>query len=354
MRPIVSDFTVGGPAVTVDWLRMPPYAPAGTFTSRVIDGGTVMSWGNLTWTTVLPGGTSVQVTARQGNTPTPDASWTAWAPVAGSGSLVSGQSRYLQYQALLATTDPSVTPVLQDVHLDAFLGPNLTIGDVSLNEGDGGTVDAIFTVTLAGVVGQPVSVNYATADGTATVTDGDYVAASGVLNFPVGTRSQQIAVKVNGDALNEADQTVLVNLSDAANAVITRAQGVGTIQNDDPVPVVSVVAASVTEGQTGTTAAAFTVTLTPASGQGVTVGYATTDGTATAGSDYVAQSGTLTFAPGVTIQTVSVLVAGDALNEADETFGVTLSPPATPRSSRPRGWGRSSTTTRCRRWRSRR
>ena len=84
---------------------------------------------------------------------------------------------------------------------------------------------------------------------------------------------------------------------------------------------------TVTEGNTGTRAATFTVTLSAASTQTVTVAYATGNGTATAGSDYQAASGTLTFAPGETSKTITVLVNGDRLGEPNETFFVNLSSP---------------------------
>ncbi|MDY3563725.1 autotransporter-associated beta strand repeat-containing protein [Gemmata sp. JC673] len=94
-----------------------------------------------------------------------------------------------------------------------------------------------------------------------------------------------------------------------------------------PLPALSVTGASVAEGNSGTTALTFTVTLSAPSLQTVTVAYATADGTATAGTDYTAASGMLTFAPGVTTQTVTVLVDGDTAVEADETFRVVLSSP---------------------------
>jgi hypothetical protein len=81
----------------------------------------------------------------------------------------------------------------------------------------------------------------------------------------------------------------------------------------------------VTEGNTGTRAATFTVTLSAASTQAVTVAYATGNGTATPGSDYEAGSGTLTFAPGETSKTITILVNGDTLVEGDEVFAVNLS-----------------------------
>ena len=82
------------------------------------------------------------------------------------------------------------------------------------------------------------------------------------------------------------------------------------------------------EGDTGTVNATFTVTLDAVSGQAVTVDWETSDGTATAGEDYTAGNGTLTFAPGETSKTFDVAVTGDTVDEADETFTVTLSGPS--------------------------
>src|SRR5262249_55485778 len=115
MRPLASDVTVGGGTVVVDWLRMTPYATSGTFLSRVFDAGATVTWGTATWTSQAPSGTSLVINVRQGNTATPDSTWTAFTPLAGSGATIGGSSRYLQYRAQLATTVPSQTPVLQDV-----------------------------------------------------------------------------------------------------------------------------------------------------------------------------------------------------------------------------------------------
>ena len=98
--------------------------------------------------------------------------------------------------------------------------------------------------------------------------------------------------------------------------------------NVQTLPALTVNSVSVTEGQSGTTPATFTVTLSPVSTQTVTVNYATANGTATAGSDYVAESGTLTFAPGVSTRPISVTINGDTTVEPNETFSVTLSSPA--------------------------
>jgi chitinase len=93
-------------------------------------------------------------------------------------------------------------------------------------------------------------------------------------------------------------------------------------------PTISIAKTSVAEGNSGTTPASFAVTLSKASTSSVTVGYSTTNGTATAGQDYTAASGTLTFAPGVTAQTIKVNVTGDTTVEPNETFTVTLANPS--------------------------
>ena len=80
---------------------------------------------------------------------------------------------------------------------------------------------------------QTVTVNYATADGTATVADGDYVAASGTLTFTPSTATQTISVNINGDSTQEGNETFVVNLSGATNAGIGDAQAIGTIITDD-------------------------------------------------------------------------------------------------------------------------
>lgn len=203
--------------------------------------------------------------------------------------------------------------------------PNLSINDATVTEGNAGTVNATFTVTLSFVSGQTITVDYTTANGTATA-GADYIAANGTLTFNPGETTQTINVAVNGDTLNEINETFTVVLS-GANVTIATANGTGTITDDDPVPSLSIGDTAVTEGNAGTTVATFMVTLSAASGQTVTVDYATADGTAIAGVDYTAVSGTLTFAPGVATQTISVDVIGDGAFENDETFMVTLSAP---------------------------
>ena len=202
----------------------------------------------------------------------------------------------------------------------------LSINNLSVTEGNAGTTNAVFTVTLSAASTQTVTVNFATANGTATAGS-DYVATSGTLTFNPGDTTKTITVVINGDTLNETNETFLVNLSNPVNATIADGQGLGTIINDDALPSLSINDVTVIEGNTGTTNAVFTVTLSPASPGTVTVNFTTANGSATAGSDYLANSGTLTFNPGETTKTITVVINGDTLNETNETFLVNLSNP---------------------------
>src|SRR5438477_202651 len=101
---------------------------------------------------------------------------------------------------------------------------------------------------------------------------------------------------------------VFVNVSNAMKATLARARGVGTIQDDDAKPALTIGDVTVTEGNSGTVDAVFIVSLAGASSQPVTVNFATADGTATAPSDYLANSGTLTFAPGESSKNIVVKV----------------------------------------------
>ena len=201
--------------------------------------------------------------------------------------------------------------------------PPLTIGDVEVTEGNGGTTSAVFTVRLSAASGQVVTVDYTTADGPATAP-ADYIATAGSLSFPAGTTTLTITIPVIGDLLDEANETFLVRLSSPA---VGDAQATGTILDDDPPPVLSIGAASVTEGETGTTPAVFTLSLSAPSGQVVSVAAATADGTATAGADYTAGAWTIVFPPGDTTTSLGVAVRGDRVWEADETLVVNLSTP---------------------------
>ena len=177
--------------------------------------------------------------------------------------------------------------------------PALRIGDRTVTEGNTGTAAATFTVTLSAASTQTVTVAYATGNGTATAGS-DFQAASGTLTFAPGDTSKTITVWVTGDRLPEPTETFVVNLSSPTNATIADGQGVGAILDNEPRISISDVTKS--EGKTGQkTLFTFTVTLSAAYDQAVTMSYRTVNGTATTGdNDYIAKTGTLTFAPGET------------------------------------------------------
>ena len=207
------------------------------------------------------------------------------------------------------------------VTYDAGNVPSLSIDDVAVFEGDAGTTEAIFTLTLSEAGTQTITVDYATADGTATAGQ-DYNSASGQVSFAPGELTKTISIAINGDELDELEETFFVDLSNAAGATLADNQGSGTITDDDPAPGLSITDASALEGGG---AVVFTVSLSAASGHDVSVDYATTDGTAASPGDYTAVTGTLTIPAGTTSGTISVLLVDDAIDENDETFTVILS-----------------------------
>jgi chitinase len=207
------------------------------------------------------------------------------------------------------TNDDGAGPVL----------PGLSVSDATRAEGNSGTGMLDFTVSLSKAAAGPVTVQYGTANGTASAGS-DYTAKSGTLTFAAGETSKTVSVAVSGDTAVEANETLTLNLSGASGATIADGSGAGTITNDDvaaPIPPsLSVSDATRAEGNSGTGMLDFTVSLSKAATGPVTVRYGTANGTASAGSDYTAKSGTLTF---------SVAVSGDAAVEANETLTLNLS-----------------------------
>jgi len=201
--------------------------------------------------------------------------------------------------------------------------PTLTINNATLNEGNSGTTAFTFTISLSAASAQPVTVNYATANGTATAGE-DYTAANGTLTFAAGEVNKTLTVLVNGDTVVEGNETFTVNLSNANNATIAIAQGIGTILNDDTGGSIQFSLSNYTVNENAGTAA-ITVTRTGGAASGVSVNYSTSNGTATAGQDYTAASGTLTFGADETSKTFTVSIINDSINEPNETVNLSLS-----------------------------
>ena len=206
--------------------------------------------------------------------------------------------------------------------LDKRIVPaSLFVSDATIVEGNDGTRYAEIRVVLDAASTRTVTVNYATANGSAGAGS-DYGAMSGRLTFAPGEQIKTVAVPVYGDRLGERNEAFFINLSGAERAKIADRQGVVTIVDDEP----RITIQGVTWPEySGTGLMPFNVRLSAPSNEVVTVNFATADGTALAGSDYVATSGTLRFEPGETTKTIYVAIHSDDIREADEFLYVNLS-----------------------------
>jgi len=212
---------------------------------------------------------------------------------------------------------------------DDDVAPTASVTAANANEG----TNVAFTITLSAAAGRDTTVNVGTTDQTATSPD-DFtaVAANTPITIPAGATSAVYQVTTKSDAIDEPDETFLFGVaaqkddgSFPSPVVVT-----GTIKDTNAASQLSIADASKAEGNEGESNLVFTVTLSSASTQTVTVAFATANGDtnpATAGTDYTAANGTVTFAPGDTSKTITVVVKGDTEAEANETFKVVLSNP---------------------------
>ena len=127
----------------------------------------------------------------------------------------------------------NVSVLINDQSWPVPVPPSVTISDVTKSEGQRNTTAFSFTVSLSEPSSQWVTVSFATADGTATTADNDYIAATGTVSFAPGQTTATITVWVRGDKKKEADETFFVNLTGATGATIDDGQGLGTINSDD-------------------------------------------------------------------------------------------------------------------------
>jgi hypothetical protein len=278
--------------------------PSGTSTATAFEYGTTTGYGSTAAAPVVAGSTTQGISA-----------------------LISGLACATTYHFRAFGTNAGGTASGADVTFPtaACPAPTLSVDDATVAEGNAGTTMATFTVTLSRASSQAVTVSYSTADGTATAGS-DYITTFGPLTIPAGSLSGTVSITVNGDRDYEPQETFSLDLSNPTNATLADGQGVGTITNDDPAPTLSIGDVTVRRPASGTTSGVLPVTLSAASYQTVTVAYATSDGTATAGTDYATTAGNVTFLPGVTTGTVDVAVNGSSVPES-RAFFVDLASP---------------------------
>lgn len=205
-------------------------------------------------------------------------------------------------------------------------GPAISINDVSVIEGQGGTTNAVFTISLSAPSVQTVGVRALTADGTAggsSFFPADFQSFNDrLVTIPAGATSATLTVRLNGDVMIEPDESFFVNLFQPFNATIADGQGVGTITNDD-VTSVQLNTGSVTINEAD---GSVTMTVTRVGSlEGVFIAnYDTVDGSASDKSDYTASLGSLRFEPNETTKTITVFLTDDALVEDPENFFIIL------------------------------
>jgi uncharacterized repeat protein (TIGR01451 family) len=222
-------------------------------------------------------------------------------------------------------TDGGLTTISNATVVTSVVLPSLSINDVSVLE-DG--TNAIFNVSLFPAPATNAFVRFATSNLTALATT-NYFAMNGTLTFAPGVTNQTITVRVIDDLINAPDQTFAVNLSNPTNAIISRAQGIGTIGNVEPLPYLSVSDATVIKPNSGTTNATFNFRLSSRSGYSVQLDYSTSDGSAIAYDegeivDYIPTNNSLTFAPGQTNLSVRVLVTDHTSVKPSQFFNMVI------------------------------
>ena len=218
--------------------------------------------------------------------------------------------------ATIPTGEESATGTIMDV--GATKAAELLVADSQAVD-EGG--ELAFAVRLSGEHTAAVEVDFETVAGTATAGS-DYTEDKGTLTFPVGTRNLTVEVETPDDPADEPEESMSLMLSNPSSSgtTIRDDKGTGTVRDNDPPPTVSVAAAIGTEGGD----AGFEVTLHGATQKTVAVTYWTSCGTAEAETDFGAAVGRLTFAPGTTVLSATVMLREDSIDEDDETFTLDL------------------------------
>ena len=282
-----------------------------------------------------------------------------YLPAGGTLTIFSGQSSATAFIPVVGDTNPesdeefnvsifnpSQGTILDNnadvTILDDDTGPplELVVQDAVVVEGDSGFQNVMVTIDLQnGPAPFDVTMDWTTFDGSATTSDNDFQFASGTVTIFDGDTSAQVTVAVIGDTVDEPDEFFEVKIFNAVGADILDERGDVTIQNDDgPMLTVSVLDTQVVEGDSGLKSMVFTIEVDAAASSGspglgssrtlptMSVDYLTLPGSAAAGSDYQAMSGTLNFVDDSN-KTVLVKIIGDTLEEPTENLFLRLSNP---------------------------
>ncbi len=246
-----------------------------------------------------------------------------------SGVLLGQPTTAGTFSNITVTASNGVAPpATQTFSITVLSGGTLQFNSSTYNVGEA-EGSALITVTRTGGTAGATAVNFFTSGGSAS-PGSDYNGISGSLNFADGETSKTFMVTAINDNLDESNETVSLFLGTISGSGVAGSPTFATltIADDDPSPTISIDNLTVTEGNSGTKSAVFTVTLSSPSGLTAMVNFGTAaGGSATAASDYQSFSGTLTFFPGVTTRTAAIAIFGDTTFEPDETFFINLTNP---------------------------
>ena len=304
--------------------------------SLSIDGGTAIEGGQIDFDVRLAGETGQAVTVRYATVDKTAQGGLDYVRTTGTLTFGEGQSRHTVPVPLIddRINEPDETfemvlseavgatlarPAADGGIVDNDHAALLSVADATASESSG---EMTFAVSLDSATAEPVTVSYATSEVTA-MAGLDFDATAGELTFAPGETLQTVSVRLLDDDADEPDETLNLTLSNVTNAVIASGNAVGTITDDDLAPALTVVGTRAREGE----AATFEIRKNGSTDRRVTVGYRSSDGTASVGSDYTFTSGTLTFEPGTDSLTVPVRLLADDTDEPDETFYLNLSSP---------------------------
>ncbi|MDB4511902.1 hypothetical protein N9060_00425 [Arenicella sp.] len=205
--------------------------------------------------------------------------------------------------------------------------PTINVDSIEVSEGDS---NATFKISLSSPQTERIAVDFQTMDGTAT--DGlDYTGRVGTMTFAPGQTQKVRTIQLLDDNLGESTESFSLLLSNPVGATLGDSVGEVTITDDDGLPTISIEPAdhSVNEGDSGNARRiVYTITLSSAQTEPVSVDYQTMDESAVGGVDYEIRSGSMTFMPGQTSKIRAIKVLGDTQTESDETFRLVLSNPS--------------------------
>jgi Calx-beta domain-containing protein len=215
-----------------------------------------------------------------------------------------------------------------DVFVSGPQSTGLSVSDVTVTEGDSGTTDAVFTISLSGTPASGnVTATATTFNGTA-LSGSDFQFVSVPLTFAPGETSKTVSVPVIGDTVFEQNETFTLELRNVSGANVINGVGTCTIVENEGQPSLSVNDITVAEGDSGTTNATFTVSLSNTSSNTVSFGFGLTNGTAVEQEDFQGVGGGSLIAAGMTSTTITVPIIGDTVTEGNETFFINLANPA--------------------------